>query len=182
MSTSLKPCASCVIFLFAMVVVWYFSLILFEINIAQSALFWFLPFLVFILVTLQLLASSEGERTRRLFKRYAAAIPRDSTSVQRVIRNPYSKEEIVITGSSEITFREALISDWRFDEISKRDRWYIVDDQKNDISENTLESYHRIAEIMIAQKPVETYSEYEEKGEDTLEEYSSVDEGVEFYD
>ncbi|MHA2140301.1 MAG: hypothetical protein ACXADC_05295 [Candidatus Thorarchaeota archaeon] len=79
--------------------------------------------------------------TWRLFKR-----PRDfSSSVQRVLKNRDSGEEILLTGVEETTFGEAFRASKRFHGSVNESVWWIEDGEGNNITDRPLHTHDDIA-------------------------------------
>ncbi len=101
--------------------------------------------------------------------------PRDSTIITRVVVERTTGSEVIIQGGQDTTFREAILHDWPFPEIPVKSSWIIQDEASNDITNRPLSSYGGIAELVGIYDPGVSY-------EDESDRYSSIDEGVVYYD
>lgn len=116
---------------------------------------------------------------------YAPQKNRNPSYIARVIAYRNGNEEYIVSGEPSSTFREVCLIDWPFSSISKSSQWDVVDERGNDISNSTLESYHGIAEIRV--RGIVMTRGYHvgtpnESQEDKSEEYTSIHQGVTFYD
>jgi hypothetical protein len=79
--------------------------------------------------------------TWRLFKR-----PRDfSKSVQRLLKNRETGEEILLTGGSETTFGEAFRASGKLVAPMNESAWWIEDRERNNITDRPLHTHNDIA-------------------------------------
>ncbi|MHA1770453.1 MAG: hypothetical protein ACTSYL_07440 [Candidatus Thorarchaeota archaeon] len=100
----------------------------------------------------------------------------DTSTIHRVIVDPATKEEIVVHGRDDTTFREAVRKYWGFSQIDRGSRWIITDSRGNDITESGLSLYDGIATIReMDQAPPER-----EEARET--DFSTLDSSVEYYD
>ncbi len=109
--------------------------------------------------------------------------PVDTSSVTRVVVDPYDDCEYIISGKPDETYRTACRNDWPFKTISKNSGWIILDEKGNDITNNALSNYQGIATIQSI-IPLEKYDSAKDipDTKDAKEEYSDIDRGVKFYD
>jgi len=76
-----------------------------------------------------------------------------------------------------MTFAQACRLSWPFQSIDKKSSWFIQDERGNDVSERTLESSEGIFTL------VPSYGSDIPKDETgKTDEYSSIHDGVEYYD
>ena len=109
-------------------------------------------------------------------------IKKDPSHISRVVSDPNSNEEYIISGEPNLTFRAACLTDWSFKHIPRSGNWIIKDERGNDISNTRLVDYDSVA-IMDYRKPEEpSIEEYRKKLDDRSDEYTSIDQGVTFYD
>jgi len=75
--------------------------------------------------------------------------PTDTSIAHRVIRNMITKEEAVIDGDYQTSFRKAMEDEeiWVFSQISRDSKWIITDDHGNDISDKPLNFFDGVARI-----------------------------------
>ncbi|MHA2425518.1 MAG: hypothetical protein ACXAEF_12075, partial [Candidatus Thorarchaeota archaeon] len=99
-----------------------------------------------------------------------------------VVADPLSDEEHIISGKPEWTYRETCVREWPFKSISKSGDWIIKDEKGNDISNTPLDRYNGIASIEYTISERTSTDEYKEKSDDRSDEYSSIDQGVTYYD
>jgi len=116
---------------------------------------------------------------------YAPQKKRNPSHIARVLVYRNGNEEHIVNGEPSSTFREVCLIDWPFSSISKSSQWDVVDERGNNISNSTLESYYGIAEIRV--RGIVTTRGYhvgEPNGfhDDKSEEYTSIDQGVTYYD
>ncbi|MFX0108340.1 MAG: hypothetical protein ACFE7R_08655 [Candidatus Hodarchaeota archaeon] len=81
-----------------------------------------------------------------------ASVPLDTSIFTRVVKERQSGEEHVIEGTFDTTFREACLSDWKFESVRKNEDWIIEDERRNDISVRKLSEYSSIAYLVIFEK------------------------------
>ncbi|RDE14463.1 MAG: hypothetical protein C4K49_07595 [Candidatus Thorarchaeota archaeon] len=105
-----------------------------------------------------------------------AVRPLDVSVVTRVVRNPLSGQECVVSGSSSTTFRQACLAKWPFKDVSAHGNWIILDDRGNDITNRPLTSCDCVAVIHV-----ETDKQTEEASQ-IAEEESSMHRTARFYD
>lgn len=98
---------------------------------------------------------------------------------KRVVRDGYDGPEYLISGPLGKTFKNACQEQWQFKKTEKREGWIIKDERGNDITDASLESYDGIAIIVSTYS---TESSLEKSKSDTVSEFTSIDEGVEYYD
>lgn len=100
----------------------------------------------------------------------------DTSTIHRVIVDPATKEEIVVHGRDNTTFRDAVRKYWGFSQIDRGSNWIITDERGNDISDSSLSLFDGIAKIrIVGDLPVDT-------PESSEADYSSLDSSVEYYD
>ncbi len=107
----------------------------------------------------------------------------DPSILKRVIREPETGQEIIVSGRADTTFREALRRGWAFRGLSEDSEWIVVDDRGNDISDRPLSEYDGIAEIAfwtgdryVSQQQAAAASD----DSDDLSRYSTIRDSVEF--
>jgi len=110
----------------------------------------------------------------RQFLRYEE---RDESIRKRVIRDGPDGIEYVISGEKTMTFSQACKSNWPFQSIDKKSRWFIQDERGNDVSDRTLESSDGVFTIIPAYR---SDSPKDESGKE--DEYTSIHDSVEYYD
>ncbi|MHA1960645.1 MAG: hypothetical protein ACW99U_10455 [Candidatus Thorarchaeota archaeon] len=104
----------------------------------------------------------------------------DSSLIRRFITDPVTDEEVIVTGPSTTTFRQACLQKWPFSRINPRGEWIIKDNKGNDITNETLSRYDGAAIIEAHYSSTQTSGYYDEdKSEDR---YSTHSDAVEYYD
>ncbi|MHA1907535.1 MAG: hypothetical protein ACW98Y_09600 [Candidatus Thorarchaeota archaeon] len=111
-----------------------------------------------------------------------AQVKKDPTHISRVVGEPTSGEEHIINGKPEWTYRNTLLSDWPFKSIPRSSEWFVKDERGNDISNTPLGQYNSIASLEYRAPAKSNLDEYREKLEDRSDEYTSIDQGVTYYD
>ncbi|MFW9920673.1 MAG: hypothetical protein ACFFED_13800 [Candidatus Thorarchaeota archaeon] len=108
---------------------------------------------------------------------------RDNELITRVVIDPYTNSEHIISGAPDNTYRDACLSDWPFKSLNKRSGWIVTDEKGNDITNARLTSYQGIARIQSI-LPIEKYESTRDDldTQDSKDEYSDMDRGVKFYD
>ena len=81
-----------------------------------------------------------------------------------------------------MTFRAACLIDWPFKSIPRSGNWIIKDERGNDISNTRLIDYDSVAIIDYRHHEEPSIEEYRKKLDDRSDEYTSIDQGVTFYD
>jgi hypothetical protein len=109
-------------------------------------------------------------------------IRKDPNHISRVVGDTNTKEEYIIFGAPDWSYRTALLSDWPFNNVSKSGDWIVKDERGNDISNTPLERYDSIASIEYHIPEKSSIEEYREKSDDRSDEYTSIDQGVTYYD
>jgi len=102
--------------------------------------------------------------------------PVDLSVITRVVRNPFSGQECIVSGTASTTFRQACLAEWPFKGVSVHSHWIVMDDCGNDITDEPLTSCDSVAVIQV-----ETDKQTEDKSH-RVEEESSMDRTVRFYD
>ncbi|MGY5875872.1 MAG: hypothetical protein RTU30_09010 [Candidatus Thorarchaeota archaeon] len=125
--------------------------------------------LLFIVFGFRIFARNQLQRQSTIHR------PRDSAIITRVVIERTTGSEVIIEGGTDTTFREALLHDWPFPEIPVKSSWIIQDEVSNDITDRPLSSYGGIAELVGTYDPGVSY-------EDESDRYSSIDDGVVYYD
>jgi hypothetical protein len=109
---------------------------------------------------------------------------RDPSKLKRIIVDSHTGQEVVVSGSPKTTFKFAVLSNWRFSTIDRDGDWIIEDEQRNDITSSTLESYDSISYI-VPEKPRSaregTTAPANYVGDKEEERHSTIDSGVEFF-
>jgi len=149
--------------------------------VTETAAVSFLLFLVFLVVIGIVLlglyyAFVESVARSKALKKYRDP---DPTICQRVVKDGIDGAEYLISGTQEETFGHACKEHWQFVKTDKHSSWIIKDERGNDITNSALESYDSIAII------VGTFgSDYftGESESDLPSEYTSIEDGTEYYD
>ena len=102
--------------------------------------------------------------------------PLDVSVVTRVVREPLSGQEWIVSGSPSTTFRQACLAKWPFKGASAHGHWMVLDDRGNDITDEPLISCDCVSVIQV-----ETDKQTEDRS-DEVEEESFMDKTVRFYD
>jgi ABC-type multidrug transport system fused ATPase/permease subunit len=147
-------------------------------GIVASSLLVFIIFLTMIAMTLLGIFSAfiefmVGNKQLKMYKEP------DPSIFERVIRDGFDGAEYLVGGHREETFGHACQKNWQFTKTDRHTGWIIKDERGNDITNASLASYDGIAII------VSTYGEesmLEKPESDTSSDYTSIDEGVEYYD
>ncbi|MHA2374228.1 MAG: hypothetical protein ACXAEB_14555 [Candidatus Thorarchaeota archaeon] len=140
--------------------------------------------LVILLILFEIASRQVAVRVRHSLPSDLVGRPRDSSMIQRVIVNRENEREYIVEGLPYTTFRDACIENWPFKGIGQRSKWIINDERGNDITSEPLESYNGIAFIVgtiMSFQEIQMREQVKEL-QDRSDEYSSMDEGVEFYD
>jgi hypothetical protein len=93
-----------------------------------------------------------------------------------------SNDEHLIAGDPNWTYRTTLLKDWPFKNIPKSGEWIVKDERGNDISNTPLGQYDSIASLEYRMSEETSIREYQEKEDDRSDEYTSIDQGVTYYD
>ncbi|MDF1538594.1 MAG: hypothetical protein P1Q69_06800 [Candidatus Thorarchaeota archaeon] len=110
---------------------------------------------------------------------------RNPSHIPRVVIDKSSSDEHIVSGHPTSTFRQLLRTEWPFTGVSKNAQWAIVDERGNDITDSTLESFHGIAELRVLGRTEATEyhtGEPNESQDDESDRYTSIDQGVTYYD
>jgi hypothetical protein len=160
-----------------------------------SELFPLAPFLYFILVPVFVWAfltlittATTGQPLLPIYRPDTTNTPvvlnADKQAIRRVVKDPVSNEEKIVFGPEGTTYREACRSSWPFSGIRRSEQWIVVDERGNDISNQVLESYSGLAQIIVhigavQQDNLPIYLSEEDQARNEEEDISL---GVEFYD
>ena len=101
----------------------------------------------------------------------------DSSIYKRVIKEGPDGAEFIISGSKEETFAQACRANWQFESVNPNSKWYIKDARGNDVTDKSLETVDGIFTLI---PDYETELQKEEP--DESDEYSSIHDGVTYYD
>jgi hypothetical protein len=102
---------------------------------------------------------------------------RDPSICKKIVKDGYDGIDIIVTGPKDTTFAQACMTNWQFTSTSRKSRWYIRDEKGNDVSDRLLDSVDGVF-ILVP----ENVQNNPEKESDKYDEYSSIHQGVEFYD
>lgn len=102
---------------------------------------------------------------------------RDPSICRRVIRDGPDGAEFIVAGHKEDTFEQACIANWQFESTDLKSKWYIKDEKGNDVTDKPLESADGVF-LLIP----EYGSEIQKEETDESDEYSSIHDGVTYYD
>jgi hypothetical protein len=148
-----------------------------ETAIAASFIFFAISLALIGMVLLGIYSAFlESMKGNKQLKKYKE---RDPLVCERVVKDGYEGPDYLIRGSGEETFGHACQKQWQFVKTDRRAGWIIKDERGNDITGSSLESYDGIA-VILKTAGKESISERPES--DTSSDYTSIDEGVEYYD
>jgi hypothetical protein len=103
--------------------------------------------------------------------------PQNPSNCMRVIKDGASGLEFIISGDREETFAEVCRTNWPFERVKRKSKWYIKDERGNDVSDKPLGSVDGIF-YLIPEYGSEIQKEEPNKSDD----YSSIPNGVTYYD
>ena len=140
--------------------------------------------LVIFLILFEIVSRQVALGVRRTLPPDLVGRPRNPTMIQRVIVDRENEREYIVEGLPSTTFREVCKENWPFNGIRQNNQWIIQDERGNDITGEPLESYNSIACIVgaIIYDQEIKMRELVKQIQDRSDDYSSMDEGVEFYD
>lgn len=134
-------------------------------------------FLFFMGIVIALAAFALVKGGRAYDKQFETFEERDPSICKRIIKDGPDGVELVISGDRNMTFAQACRLNWPFQSIAKKSSWFIQDERGNDVTESTLESTEGIFTL------VPSYGSDIQKDEtEKTDEYSSIHDGVEYYD
>jgi len=70
--------------------------------------------------------------------------PQDPSSCMRVVRDGPGGQEFIISGDREDTFAQACRDNWYFESVNRKSKWYIRDENDNDVTDRSLGSIEGI--------------------------------------
>jgi hypothetical protein len=76
-------------------------------------------------------------KAKDVSSRYKA---QDPSTCMRVIKDGHDGQEFIISGGSDDTFAQACRSNWYFESVNRKSKWYIKDEHGNDVSDKPLQS------------------------------------------
>jgi len=149
--------------------------------VTETAAVSFLMFVIFlVIIGIVLLglyyAFVESMARSKAQKKYSDP---DPTQCRRVVKDGIDGADYLISGPLKESFGQACRNNWQFEKTDKHSSWIVKDERGNDITNSPLESYDSIAMI------VGTFgSEYftGESESDIPSEYTSIEDGTEYYD
>jgi hypothetical protein len=95
-----------------------------------------LTFVAIILAICFLMGSISSTDTWRKTPKYVTV---DSHS--RVVKDPATDQEYIVTGTGEMTVRDALLFDWFFKDRNRNSEWYALNEDGTDVSEKMIADF-----------------------------------------